>query len=65
MKTPAERQRRSRLARKDAGGSLLSIVLTPKASAKLAAHVASGKTAARTVNALLERSRPVFQHTPR
>ena len=57
-KTESERQARSRQARASAGGKQIAVMLTPEATAKLAAWVAKGETIAAVVNRLLARSRP-------
>ena len=58
MSNPSDRQARSRKARAEAGGKQIAVMLMPKAAAKLAAHVAKGRTIAGVVNRLLESSRP-------
>jgi hypothetical protein len=55
---PSDRQAHSRKARAEAGGKQITVMLTPEAAAKLAAHVAKGEPIAAVVNRLLIRSRP-------
>lgn len=56
--TPAERQRRYRASLQAAGGTNVSVALSPKAAEKLAAWVAHGDTATSVINRLLSRSNP-------
>jgi len=56
---PAARQKSSRFDRAAAGGELLgSMMLSPEATRKLAAHVAKGAKKTAVVNRLLEQSEP-------
>lgn len=56
--TDATRQAASRQARQKAGGKLVQVMLTPKASDNLTAWQARGDTVSGVINRLIERSRP-------
>jgi hypothetical protein len=56
--TPAERQRRSRAHRAEAGGALVQIALTPAATAKVKALLErDGGNITDTINRVLQRQR--------
>lgn len=56
--TNAERQRRYRAKLTEDQGAVITVALTPKSAANLAAWVARGETVTAVVNRLLSRSAP-------
>lgn len=59
---PAERQAKSRAARREAGAKQVSVMLEPEAATALKAFVEAGETTAGCINRLLVEANPRPDH---